>query len=284
MDRLCEEYIEKYAKRQNKRWRDKEKQLNHYIVPRWSKRPANAITTRDVSRLIDDLQDIGGPTARGVYATVRHMFGWAADRQQIDSNPCTIKAPPAPRARDRVLSDEEIKSIWDSVSGYPSGPIIKLLFLTGQREGNVAQMRWDEIDLENATWTIPAEKFKADRAHVVPLSEQAVAILKDMPRSKGPYVFSGRPGNEKPFSGFSKAKARLDEASGVTDWRFHDIRRTVATQMQALGIAPHIIEAVEGRISGTFGGPAGIYQRHPYEAEKRDALMRWAEKLAELTN
>jgi integrase len=283
VSKLCEEYIEKYAKRQNRRWRDKEKQLKLYVLPRWGKRSANAITTRDVSRLIDGLEDIGPATARSVYATVRHMFGWAADRQQIDSNPCTIKSPAAPRARERVLTNEEIKSIWNSLSGYPSGPLFKLLFLTGQRESNVAQVEWNELDLENGLWTIPAEKFKADREHVVPLTKQVITVLTGVPRFDGPYVFSGRKGNEKPFSGFSKAKKRLNAASGVSDWRLHDIRRTVATQMQALGIAPHIIEAVEGRISGTFGGPAGIYQRHHYVTEKRDALVRWAKKLAELT-
>lgn len=281
--KLCEEYIEKYAKRQNRRWYDKEKQLKRSILQQWGKRPANSITTRDVSKFIDQLEDIGPATARATYATVRHMFGWAADRQQIDSNPCTIKAPPAPRARNRVLTDDEIKLVWNNLGGYPSGPLFKLLFVTGQREGNVAQMRWDELDLENGVWTIPAEKFKADREHVVPLSKQAIAILSDLPRFEGPYVFSGRKGNEKPFSGFSKAKARLDEASGVSGWRLHDIRRTVATQMQALGIAPHIIETVEGRISGTFGGSAGIYQRHDYPTEKRDTLERWAKKLAEIT-
>jgi integrase len=281
--KLCGEYIEKYAKRRNRRWYDKEKQLKLYVLPLWGKRPASAITTRDVSRFIDGLENIGPATARSVYATVRHMFGWAADRQQIDSNPCTIGSPAAPKSRDRVLTANEIKHIWDNLGGYPSGPLFKLLFVTGQREGNVAQMEWDELDLENALWTIPAEKFKANREHVVPLSKLAMTILSDVPRFDGPYVFSGQKENETPFSGFSKAKARLDEASGVTDWRLHDIRRTVATQMQALGIAPHIIEAVEGRISGTFGGPAGIYQRHPYVNEKRDALSRWARKLAEIT-
>ncbi len=271
VERLAAEYIERDAKRRNRRWRDKDNQLHCYVLPRWGKRPATTITTKDVIKLNDEMQEVGAATARNVYALVRHMFGWAVERQLVQETPCTVKSPPPVRSRERTLDVEEVRAISSALPGYPFGPIVKLLFLTAQRRTNVSEMRWADIDLDTGEWVIPGDDHKSKREHLVPLSEAAIEVLNGLPRA-GEFVFSGRVTADRPFSGFSKAKTRLDAACGVGGWRFHDIRRTVATMMQEIGIAPHVIEAVEGRISGSLGGVAGVYQRYGYDREKREAL------------
>ena len=281
VERLATEYIERDAKRRNRRWQDKNNQLRCYVLPRWGKRPATTITTKDVIKLNDEMQEVGAATARNVYALVRHMFGWAVERQLISETPCTVKSPPPLRSRERTLTVDEINAIWSALPGYPFGPLVKLLFLTAQRRTNVSEMRWADIDLEKGEWIIPGDAHKSKREHLVPLSVAAVEVLERLPRA-GEFVFSGRVAADRPFSGFSKAKARLDVASAVADWRLHDIRRTVATMMQEIGTAPHVIEAVEGRISGGLGGVAGVYQRYGYDREKRDALTALSGHLLEL--
>jgi len=279
--RLATEYIERDAKRRNKRWQDKDNQLHCYVLPRWGKRPATTITTKDVIKLNDEMQEVGAATARNVYALVRHMFSWAVERQLVPATPCTVKSPPPLRSRERTLTSDEINAIWHALPGYPFGPLGKLLFLTAQRRTNVAEMRWSDIDLKKGEWIIPGDTHKSKREHLVPLSEATTEVLDSLPRA-GEFVFSGRVAADRPFSGFSKAKTRLDDASGVDDWRLHDIRRTVATMMQEIGIAPHVIEAVEGRISGSLGGVASVYQRYGYDREKRDALAALSGHLLEL--
>jgi len=281
VERLATEYIERDAKRRNRRWKDKEDQLHFYVLPRWGRRPATAITTKDVIKLNDEMQEVGAATARNVYALVRHMFSWAVERQMVPATPCTVKSPPPLRSRERTLSIDEINAIWSALPGYPFGPLVKVLFFTAQRRTNVAEMRWADVDLDKGEWIIPGDAHKSKREHLVPLSEAAVEVLESLPRA-GEFVFSGRVAADRPFSGFSKAKARLDAASGVDDWRLHDVRRTVATMMQEIGTAPHVIEAVEGRISGSLGGVAGVYQRYGYDREKRDALSALSKHLLEL--
>ena len=134
-------------------------------------------------------------------------------------------------------------------------------------------MTWNEIAGDLSTWTLPANRAKNDAAHLVPLSSQAQALLHVAPRVSGTdLVFPGRNG---PFNGFSKAKESLDEASGVKDWRLHDLRRTMATGLQKLGVRLEVTEAVLNHVSGSRAGIVGVYQRHHWAEEKRAALAAW---------
>ena len=144
-------------------------------------------------------------------------------------------------------------------------------------------MTWSELDADGTAWTIPGGRAKNGKEHIVPLSSQAQSILKDAPRLENedkddasPFVFPGRGGA---FNGFSKAKAALDAASGVKEWRLHDLRRTMATGLQRLGVRLEVTEAVLNHISGSRAGIVGIYQRHDYAAEKRAALTAWGEHI-----
>jgi integrase len=180
--------------------------------------------------------------------------------------------------------------------------IIRLLILTGQRRGEVAGMTWSELSDDLAIWTLPGERTKNGAAHMVPLSAPARDLLKTLLpedendanrvvrewRTSGALVLPGAVGT--PFAGWSKAKRALDEAiidartkaaasagtNALVPWSVHDLRRTVATGLQRLGVRIEVTEAVLNHISGSRGGIAGVYQRHDWAAEKRAALDGWA--------
>ncbi len=137
-------------------------------------------------------------------------------------------------------------------------------------------MRWNEINLDARTWSIPAERTKSDRAHVVPLSPLAVGVIASIPRVHDELVFPSQGQDARTFSGFSKAKRRLDALADVTEWTLHDLRRSAATILAQLGVAPHVVERILNHTTGTLGGVAGIYNRFGYLPEMRAALELWA--------
>src|SRR5262249_49779687 len=153
------------------------------------------------------------------------------------------------------------------------GPMVKLLLLTGCRLREVSGMQ--RAELNGATWTIPGSRTKNKRAHVVPLAPSVIKVIESAPVIEGcKYVFSTN--GRTPVSGFSKLKRRLDRAMGASSWRLHDLRRTAATGMADIGIAPHVVEAALNHVSGAKASVAGIYNRAQYSDEKLDALRRWA--------
>jgi integrase len=195
-----------------------------------------------------------------------------------------IERPAPEQSRERVLADKELKSIWQAADelGHPYAGIVKLLILTGQRRNEIAGLRWSEIDLDVRSLHLPAQRTKNARAHDVPLSAQALAIVAGLPRLvDADLVFTVK---RKPVTGFSRAKERLNGASGVTDWTLHDIRRTVASGLQRLGVRLEVTEAVLNHKSGSMAGIVGVYQRHDYASEKRDALQRWADHVDALVS
>jgi integrase len=230
----------------------------------------------------------------------RAAFAWAVKRGAVHANPFTaLPVDKSIAKRERVLSDTEMAEIWRAAgeAASPYGTIIRLLVLTGQRRGEVAGMAWDEISEELATWTLPGGRTKNGEPHTVPLSAPARDILRALlpggvnnRRTGDGIVLPGTLGT--PFAGWSKAKQALDKAimdarakaaraAGITPtplipWNVHDLRRTVATGLQRLGVRLEVTEAVLNHISGSRGGIAGVYQRHDWAAEKRAALDSWA--------
>jgi len=281
-------------------WPEAMRTLENVVKPRWGKKPLTALKRADMVKLMDEYADRPG-RRKYVHSLLRKLFNWAVDRQDIEVSPLTgMKAPKPSASRRRVLGQEELICLWLATveAGWPWGPYVRLLILTMQRRQEVAEMDWSEIDLEARTWTLPAERAKNDEAHVVPLSELAMSDLHRLaPKPRG-LVFSTT--GKTPVSGFSKAKRSLDEAMfrlmqerctgrggdpasiRIADWRLHDIRRTGATNLQALGIPIEVTEAVLNHISGTRAGVAGIYNRYRYEPEKCAALADWDARLQEL--
>ncbi|MEP0324578.1 tyrosine-type recombinase/integrase [Bauldia litoralis] len=297
---VSRQFVSRYLQPKNRSWKESARQLGLKptdeggltiipggLVEKWAGRKISDIRKSEVIAVLDGIVDRGKPImANRVLAVLRKMFNWAVSRSVIDTSPCTgIQAPAAEVSRDRVLTDDELKAVWCAADdlGYPFGPLVQLLILTGQRRDEVAGMTWDELDIENRTWKLPRGRVKNDNGHEVPLSEEAIAVLEEVPRVKGSsFVFSTT--GRTAVSGFTRAKDRLDIASGVPEWRLHDLRRTATTGMARLGIAVHVAEAVLNHKSGTIRGVAAVYNRHTYAEEKRNALDVWGRFVSTLVN
>src|SRR5271165_4477762 len=217
------------------------------VIPVWGKRPIGSIVRRDVSALVDAKAESGAEVqANRVLARLRTLFGWAVGKDLNEVNPCDgLKPPTKERARDRVLTEDEIRIFWHAADklDWPFGPLFKLLLLTAQRRDEVASIEWSEIDLERRLWSLPREKAKNDQGHDVHLSAQAVDILTALPRigAKDGLIFTTN--GRTAVSGFSRAKERLDalmaNAAGreIEPWILHDLRRTATTGMARLKFA-----------------------------------------------
>jgi integrase len=282
VEEAAREFIEHYAKPRNRSWRETQRIFERYVFPVWGERLLPTITKSDVADLLTAIAAGGAPyMANRVLAAIRRFWNWSLEQGKTEISPvANVKAPAREISRDRILSDEEIAAVWRACEsmGWPFGPLIQLLIVTGQREDEVAGMRWSEVDLERALWTLPREASKSDRLNQVPLPPLALQILDRLPRS-GDLVFSTT--GKTPVSGFSKAKTRCDQLSGVSGWRLHDLRRTVASGMARLKVEPWVVEKVLNHQTGQLSGVAGVYNRWGYSEEKREALSQWALHLEE---
>jgi integrase len=282
-----ESFVDLYLKKRWKQWPLGAGVLRREAVPVLRRKALPQIKRSDLSTIADRLHDRPA-IARLTHATLRKLFRWAVSRGDLDRSPLEgVEPPPPVPARDRVLSDEEIARIWVGAEdlGWPFAGLFRMLLLTGQRRDEVASLSWSELDRGQAMWSLPASRSKNKKPHLVPLSKQAISVLDelaggdDWPRQGLVFSTTGK----TPVSGFSKAKKRLDEwlALALGDrqlepWRTHDLRRTVATGLQRLGVRFEVTEAVLNHLSGARSGIAGVYQRHDWATEKRDALQRWA--------
>ena len=233
--------------------------------------------------MLDVIVARGAPVmANRTLAAVRKLFNWSVSRGIISASPCAgISAPQREKARDRVLSDDELISIFNAAveMGGAFGAIIQVLILTAQRRNEVSEMTWNELDLDGNQWKIPGARTKNEKPHFVHLSEPAIAVISSV-QNVGAFVFTSN--GKTPFSGFSKSKKRLDELSGITDWRLHDIRRTVTSGMAQLGIAPHVADKILNHQSGTISVVAAVYQRHEFLEERKTALDAWGRHVQSL--
>jgi len=279
---VVEDFIRLYAKPRNRDWKRTSALLRKF-EPLYSK-PIDEIKRPMIVAILDEL--IAGGMGTGVnraLSSISKLFNWAADRGIIEHNPIAgMKKPVPERSRDRILSDKELRAVWRSsaAEGYPFGVFTQVLIATGQRRSEVAEMRWSEIDFEKGIWTLPAERAKNKSLHVIPLPPVVTDLLQSVPRFlRSDYVFTTT--GTSPISGIGKYKERLTSTSktDTIPWTIHDIRRTVATEMARLGIAPHIIEAVLNHKTGVISGVASIYNRYGYAEEKREALERWGDEL-----
>jgi len=257
--------------------------LRREVGKTWAGRSIHEITKRDVVGLVTAIEQRGAPVAANKALKVTKTFlRWCVGRAVLDQSPAEgVPLPSKEVARDRVLDDDELAHVILAAReiGEPYGGIVELLALTGQRREEVARLQWEELDLARRVWTLPKSRTKNAKAHVVHLSEQAMAVLKRADQ-RGPYVLSLL--GTKPFQEFSRAKRRVDQLSGVTGWRLHDLRRTCVSGMARLGIAPHVADKILNHQSGTISGVAAVYQRHDFLAERQEALERWGIHVARI--
>src|SRR5262245_319471 len=290
VDRIVEDFLERHVRRSNRprTAQETERLLRQHVLPRWRGRVVHDITRRDVLDILDRVVDGGAPIAANrVFAAVRKFFNWCVARDILAASPCAgVKPPTAERARDRVLSDDQLRRVWAAAEKLDGtfGPLVKLLALTGQRRDEVAGVRWDELDLDTRLWTLPPARTKNNQPHEVPLSKAALAVLQKVPRiASSPFVLTTN-GGASPASGYSKNKRRLDALlpADMPPWRLHDLRRTAASGLARLGINLPVIEKVLNHSSGSFAGIVGVYQKHSFADEKRAALEAWGNFVAAL--
>ena len=262
--------------------------IRRELLPPWSDRHTASFRRSDLTELTDRLIVTGTPmAAHRVYQTATRIFNWAVNRGDIEASPFTAMKPPVKKvARDRALKEHEIKALWPALTemAYPFGPLQQLLLLLGQRRSEVAEMQWPEVNMDKREWTIPAARSKSRREHIVPLPDAAVDILDSLPRfTEGDFVFTTTAG-ERPVAGFSKIKLRIDRMlvdrdTVIENWRVHDLRRTCRTGMARLGVPEIVSERV---LNHQAQGLTKVYNLHEYLDEKRDALARWAQEVANI--
>jgi integrase len=249
----------------------------------WSGRSIHEITKRDVVDVISAIEQRGAPgTANKTLKVIKTFLRWCVGRAVLDRSPAEgVPMPAKVVTGDRVLTDGELAQVIlaaRQMSG-PYGGIVELLALTGQRREEVAAMTWGELDLHRRVWTLPKSRTKNAKEHAVHLSEQSMAVLLRT-TVRGPFVFTVL--GSKPFREFSRTKRQIDELSGVTGWRLHDLRRTCVSGMARLGIPPHVADKILNHQSGTISGVAAVYQRHDFLDERNGALERWGAHIAKI--
>lgn len=273
---LAQTYIEKHARPHKRSWKVDRRYLEIECAT-WKARLAAEITRRDVRDLVEAIKERGAPVvANRVLEVIRSTFNFALDQEYVETNPAArCKKVGVERSRDRVLSDDEIRTFWIALDSQPAAmaAAFRLRLLTAQRGGEVCDMRWRDVDLEGAWWTIPAERSKNGLAHRVPLTAAAVKILKalratDAEAPDGEYVLAGARGRRQ--------RGEASRAIGLPDFVGHDLRRTAATRMGSLGVARFVIARVLNHVDS---GITAVYDRATYDAEKRAAMDTWATAL-----
>ncbi|TIS92752.1 tyrosine-type recombinase/integrase [Mesorhizobium sp.] len=261
------------------------------IKPNWTHiKDVRTIDYRDVEKLLAKLT----PGAqRNAFAVLSAFFRWKPVLRAVGRNVIELAdAPAKPAERERVLSHDEIKTVWNAAGkcGFPFGPLVQLLLLTGQRRDEIAELKWGELSDDLDAITLESVRTKNGSQHFVPLSPLAQTIIKSLPRitdadgKASEYVFTTTA--KTPYSGFSNGKLALDKNCGepaLPEWRLHDLRRTAVTLMAELGVRQEVNEAVVNHRSGKLGGVHGIYNRHNYKNEMRDALEQLATRIASIT-
>lgn len=242
-------------------------------------KPAARLTRAEAVNVLDALAKAGKVAIVGrTLAYARACYAWAQKRGKVAINPFAgLPIPAGVVARERALSDEELGRVWTATGtmGEPFGPFLRVLLLSLCRRDEVAGMRWSELSPDLATWMIPGARMKRGAAHVVALPEAARAALRTVKRIEGQDLVFTTTG-KTPVSGFTKAKAKLDEAAQVTGWRLHDIRRTGVSALAKMGFNPVVADKLLAHQPSTLHGAARVYQRHDFADERARALDAWA--------
>lgn len=268
-----------------------ERSIRLHLKPVLGNKPLPTITRPDVVEVFDRMPDEQAANRRNVFAVLRRLFKWAISRGDILHSPMEgMETPPPVKPRDRWLTDSELRMVWQFAPQTHRcfGPIVRMLMVTGQRREEVAGLHWDELNRTEREWRLPSHRTKNGEPNSIPLNDLAVAELDAVakgdkwPRQGRVFPTSSGAG----FTGFAKGKLKLDqlisgsEHGAIAPWRLHDLRRTLATGFQRLGVRFEVTEAVLNHVGGSRAGVAGIYQRHDWRAEKRDALNLWSDHLS----
>ena len=306
IEELVASYLDRYARLRKRSAFEDERILRKDILPRWAKRKAKDVTRRDIVRLLNEIVDRGAPIqANRTLTILRRMFKFSVGQAILELSPCDqVEAPSSENERDRALGEEEIRLLWQALdAGAPMEPnarrILRLMLVTGQRKAEVMGLHTQEIDYEKRLWTLPANRAKNGREHLIPLSTPALQILGEAPASEAGFLFpSGltglpyrgqsidhatrylfaprprRPGRKAP-----RKPAAAPLAGHMERFTPHDLRRTVATRMRELGISRGDVKMVLNHVETDV---TARYDRYDGLAEKRRALDLWARRLEQI--
>jgi integrase len=275
-ERVMEDYLEtRQLEMKSRSFEETARHLKRHCKP--LHKLAIASLTRQViaSRLRDISQNQGPVAGNRVRSSLSAMFGWAIGEGFCDVNPVTgTNRAVENEERERALNDDEVARLWNGLPDTQYGRIVRLLLLTGCRRDEIGSLLWSEINESARTITLPGIRTKNGREHVVPLTEPALQVLRQCPKvPERDFVFGEGSGG---YSGWSRAKARLGKQMPLKAWALHDLRRTIRTNLGGLGVLPHISEAVLNHLPPKL---VRTYDKNKYEAEKRDALQRWADHI-----
>jgi integrase len=248
-----------------------ERLFTRHLSPTLHERKLADIKAHDITRIIDRLLETPSE-CNHVYGMAQTFFRWAARRKYVSRSPMEdMEKPTKYRPRERVLTEHELCAVWRAAEayGYPFGTIVQLLILTGQRRSEISKLKWGYIAESGVT--LPSEIVKNNRAHTIPLGAWAARILEKTPHA-GEYVFMAR-GNEKPFNGWQSCTFNLIRSCGTAHWTLHDLRRTFATNLAALGVAPHVVEKLLNH-TGTLSGVALIYNRYTFAKSPSQSFIK----------
>jgi integrase len=292
---LAEQYIARWARKRKRSWPEDQRIVDTYLNPRFRNVRATEVRRADVRGLLEEIASEAPIMANRVLACIRKIYNWGISNDLVEWSPCVkLMAPAEERRRDRVLTDAEIKKLWAALDASTSAvaDTYRLRLLTAQRGGEVTGMRWGEVDLDGRWWTIPAERSKNRMPHRVWLSDPVVRILErahqretererrraDRQRREPKrlqFVFPGRRQGQ-PIVEAKRVKAEIAKAAGIDGWTGHDLRRTAASHMTAMGVTRitvgRLLNHAEPEVTA-------VYDRHSYDPEKRTALDQWARRL-----
>ena len=252
--------------------------LERHVLPVWRNRLFTEIKRSDIADLLDVIEDKHGAwVADTVLSALRSVATWYAGRHDTYQPPFVRgmrRVKKEARKRDRILTDDELRSVWKAAEGTDTyGALVQLLLLTAQRRDKVVTMKWSDLS-QDGVWTIATERGEKGNPGSLTLPKMALEIIAKQPRlMSNPRVFAASRGSG-PLNGFNKRKAAFDNACGITGWTLHDLRRTSRSLMSRAGVRPDISERVLGH---AIAGVEGVYDRHRYDEEKADALVRLAD-------
>jgi integrase len=281
---LIDMFIERHVEKNLRSHKNVTQTLERLVKPTIGHFSIYAIKRSHISQMLDDIADTCGEVmADRTLAYLRKAFNWYAIRGHDDDFTSPIvqgmtRTNPAERARDRVLTDDEIRALWGVTGDTPFGLLMRFILLTATRKNEAARMTFDEIGSNTRDWTIPAKRYKTKRDHVVPLSDAALDVIKATGRTKGLVFTNWR---ELAISNWNKFKIDLDEKSGVTDWTIHDLRRTARSLMSRAKVPTDHAERCLGHV---IGGVRGTYDRYAYLDEKRAAFKTLASVVDSIIN
>jgi integrase len=297
-EQVALEYLEHHAKTKKKSWEEDEHVIKKDLIPEFGKEHAKDIARRDVRTFLERKSATAPIMANRIRALLRKIFNWAIIAEIVESNPVyLVPAPGKEHQRDGVLTTDEIKHIWDAIDADRknaddshlkvkalSAGIMKLRLLTAQRGAEVMSMEWDELDTEMGWWTIPGNKTKYGLSHRVPLTEPALAIIREMKSVVGDddysrFVFPS-PKGDTHISNPQKAIERIQKATKI-DFVGHNFRRTAASMMTGMGIPRLTVKKILNHVEREI---TAVYDRHSYDAEKHEALEAWAKRLMKIVS